>query len=136
MITTTTADPDLTLLKNTFCIGFPCKLSDKKKGRGPCRPCGSWKLLTIPVSKEQCFLVLIQQVLNVYYYTHTFILKITFPTGWCESNKTLMQKFLTRPHENIFVRKFFVIFPDVIVHAQKYFMYIKVIFSLAKISAF
>ena len=43
MITTTTADPDLTLLKNTFCIGFPCKLSDKKKGRGPCRPCGSWK---------------------------------------------------------------------------------------------
>ena len=44
MITTTTADPDLTLLKNTFCIGFPCKLSDKKKGRGPCRPCGSWKL--------------------------------------------------------------------------------------------
>ena len=47
-----------------------------------------------------------------------------------------MQKFLTRPHENIFVRKFFVIFPDVTVHAQKYFMYIKVIFSLAKISAF
>ena len=47
MITTTTADPDLTLLKNTFCIGFPCKLSDKKKGRGPCRPCGSWKLIKL-----------------------------------------------------------------------------------------
>ena len=45
MITTTTDDDDdLTLLKNTFRIGFPCKLSDKKQGRGPCSQYGSWKL--------------------------------------------------------------------------------------------
>jgi hypothetical protein len=40
---------------------------------------------------------------------------------------------ITRPYETIFVReKFFVLFPDVTVHAQKYFMCIKVIFSIAK----